>query len=279
MAFAAPAVVAGMISFQTGASIAKTLFPAFGALGTAGLRIGLAAVVLGLVWRPWRSGLDARMVRAVLAYGVALGVMNATFYQAIARIPLGIAVAVEFAGPLAVALAGSRRVIDLAWVTLVVAGLALLLRPAADLGAVDPMGVAFAAAAAVGWAAYILAGIRLGRLIPAGRATSLGMIVAALVIVPPALVAGRWPAHGAESWLADAFAVAMLSSAVPYMLELAAMRRMSARAFGVLMSVEPAIAALSGLLLLGERLGPARWLGILLVVAASAGSILFSERR
>ena len=278
-----------MISFQTGASLAKTLFPAFGALGTAGLRIGLAAVILGLIWRPWRPLPDRAQRRAVLVYGVTLGLMNAAFYQAIARLPLGVAVAIEFIGPLAVALAGSRRRLDLLWVALVLAGLALLLLPAeaglhaglakAGLYALDPIGVLFAIAAAVGWASYILAGIRLGRLMPAGRATSLGMIVAALTIVPAACLAGSWPDHDAPRLLLDALGVALLSSAVPYMLELAAMRRMSARAFGVLMSVEPAIASLSGLLLLGEHLALSRWLGILLVVTASAGSVAAGDRR
>jgi inner membrane transporter RhtA len=280
---AAQAIVVSMLSFQTGASLAKTLFPALGALGTVGARVGFAALLLAAIWRPWRTRLrpwrtrlDRERLVAILLYGVVLAAMNTAFYQAIARLPLGVTVAIEFTGPLAVALFASRRAVDLLWVALVVAGLALLLRPAGH--ALDPVGIVFALIAACGWAAYILCGIRLGRTMRAGPATSFGMLAAALVLLPFALPSMTPLLHD-PALFGWALAVAALSSALPYTLELAAMRRMSARGFGILMSLEPAVAALSGLVLLGERLAAARWLGILLVVAASLGSVLCGDRQ
>ncbi len=274
---AVPAVIGGMVSFQCGASLAKSLFPAFGALGTVGLRVGIAAVVLCAVWRPWRAPLGRDAAVAVLLYGAALAAMNTCFYQAIARLPLGVTVAIEFVGPLGVALAGSRRWRDLGWVALVLGGLVLLLGPGAARR-LDPVGLGFAALSAAGWAAYIVCGMRLGRVMPAGRATTLGMLAAACLVVPLGIGAMRPMLHS-PGLAAAAFGVAMLSSALPYTLELAAMRRMSARGFGILMSLDPAIAALLGVGLLGERLAAGRWGGILCIVAASAGSVLFGEAR
>ena len=275
---AAPAVVAGMASFQTGAALAKSLFPVAGPLGTVALRVGIAAVLLTAMWRPWRAPLDRRAAVAVCLYGVTLAAMNACFYQALSRLPLGVTVAIEFVGPLAVALAGSRRALDALWVALVLAGLAALLRPRqAALHPLDPAGLAFAAAAAAGWAAYIICGVRLARLLPPGRATALGMIVAAFVIVPFGLPRAI-PILAVPRLTLVAAAIAVLSSALPYTLELVAMRRMSARGFGILMSMEPALAALSGLVLLDEHLAAVRWLGIACIVAASAGSVLSGER-
>ncbi len=276
-----PAVIGGMVSFQCGASLAKSLFPVFGALGTVGLRVGFAAVVLCAVWRPWRAPLGRQAALAVVLYGAALAAMNTCFYQAIARLPLGVTVAIEFVGPLGVALAGSRRWRDLGWVALVMAGLALLLGPGVGPGGLDPVGLGFAALAALGWAAYIVCGMRLGRAMPAGRATALGMLTAACLVVPAGVGAMgpllRPPPLHALSLAAAAFGVAMLSSALPYTLELTAMRRMSARGFGILMSLDPAVAALLGVVVLGERLAPGRWGGILCIVAASAGSVVFGE--
>ncbi len=271
-----PAVIGGMVSFQCGASLAKSLFPAFGALGTVGLRVGIAAAVLCAVWRPWRAPLGREAALAVLLYGAALAAMNTCFYQAIARLPLGVTVAIEFVGPLGVALAGSRRWRDLGWVALVLAGLALLLGPGAGAHRLDPVGLGFAVLSALGWAAYIVCGMRLGRVMPAGRATTLGMLAAACLVMPAGLGA-MGPLLHSPGLAAAAFGVAMLSSALPYTLELTAMRRMSARGFGILMSLDPAIAALLGFGLLGERLAPGRWGGILCIVAASAGSVLFGE--
>ena len=267
-----------MVSFQTGAALAKSLFPVAGALGTVGLRVGIAAVLMAAMWRPWRTPLGRNAAIAVCLYGVSLAAMNTCFYQAIARLPLGITVAIEFVGPLAVALAGSRRGLDALWVVLVLAGLAALLHadPSSRRG-LDPVGLAFAVVAAAAWAAYILCGVRLARLLPAGRATALGMIVAALLVVPPGLP-HMARVLAAPQLLAIAASIAVLSSALPYTLELVAMRRMSARSFGILMSMEPALAALSGLVLLGEHLAPDRWVGIACIMAASAGSVVTGER-
>ena len=265
-----------MASFQTGASLAKTLFPVFGALGTVSLRVGLAALVLCAMWRPWRLRPERRAVIAIFAYGVSLGAMNACFYQALARLPLGVAVAIESLGPFAVALSGSRRSRDLIWVAMAAAGLLLLVNPDGTR-ALDTVGVFFAGAAAVCWAAYILSGVRLSGLMPAGPATAFGMLVAACFLVP-AGSGSMGPLFHSTRFLGLSLGVAMLSSALPYTLELAAMRRMSARGFGILMSLEPAVAALSGLMLLGERLAAARWIGILLIVAACTGSVTAGER-
>ena len=263
-----------MIVFQAGAALATELFPDFGPFGTVLLRIGLAALLLGAVWRPWRVRLDRRATVAVLRYGVVLGVMNTLFYVALSRLPLGTAVGIEFAGPLALAIARSRRRADLFWVGLVVLGLLLLVRHlGGEARRPDPVGVACALGAAVGWASYILAGSALGRVLPAGPGTALGMAVATVVALPLG-VARLGPLVAHPALLLPALGVATLSSAVPYVLELAAMRRISARVFGVLMSLEPGIAALSGLVFLGEALSPWRWLGLGCVVAASLGTVL-----
>ncbi len=263
-----------MVVFQAGAALATTLFPFFGPFGTVLLRVGLAAVLLGAIWRPWRVRLDRRAVRAVLQYGVVLGAMNTLFYGALSRLPLGTAVGIEFAGPLVLALLRSRRRADVFLVGLVLLGFVLLVRRAgAGATRPDPVGVACALGAAVGWAAYILAGSALGRVLPAGPGTALGMVVATVVALPLGILRlGPLAAH--PGLLLPALAVATLSSAVPYVLELAAMRRVGARVFGILMSLEPGVAALSGLVFLGEALSLSRWLGLSCVVLASLATVL-----
>jgi len=270
------ALLGGMGTVQLGASLAKLLFPVLGSTGTACLRVLLAAIVLVLIARPWRQAAlrrpDRRTVIAILAYGVSLGVMNTVFYGALARLPLGITVAIEFLGPLSLAVLGSRRGLDLLWAGLAVAGLLLLVQPwQANAHRLDPVGVLLALAAGLAWALYILTGRRVGAHVEGGSAAALGMAVAALVVLPLGFGAvPRALAHPAV--LAAAFAMAMLSSAIPYSIEMMAMRRMSTRGFSVLMSLEPAIAAVAGLLLLGEQLSPLRWLAIAGIVAASFGS-------
>ena len=268
-----------MVAFQGGAALATTLFPAFGPFGTVLLRVGLAAALLGAAWRPWRIRLDRRATLAVLRYGVVLGVMNTLFYVALSRLALGTAVGIEFAGPLGLALARSRRRADLFWIALVVLGLLLLVRRAdGEMQRPDPLGIACALGAAVCWAGYILAGSALGRRLPAGPGTAFGMAVATVVVLP--LGVGRLgPLVAHPALLLPALGVATLSSAVPYVLELAAMRRISARVFGLLMSLDPGIAALSGLVFLGEALSPWRWLGLGCVVAASLGTVLERKNR
>ena len=271
-------LIGGIASFQLGASIAKSLFPVFGATGMVGLRIGLSSVLLMLLWRPWRRHISRSTLKAIVPYGLSLGIMNLLFYLSLARLPLGAAVAVEFTGPLTLAFLGSRRWLDLLWAALVVAGLGLLLNPAAALHGVDPVGVAFAFGAGLFWALYIVFGQRVSRSATGPHVTALGLAVAAVAIVPLCLPAMR-PALHDPLHLSEAAAVAILSSALPYSLEMAAMRHLSTRSFGILMSLDPALAALFGLALLGEHLAPLRWLAILCIVAASAGSALCGEAR
>ena len=262
------ALVAGMVSLQSGAALAKSLFPAVGAAGVSSLRVGFSALILLAVWRPWRRSLGLREAGIIALYGAALGVMNLTFYLALRTIPLGPAVAIEFLGPLAVALSASRRVADFAWIGLAILGLGLLL-PLRDAGGLDPVGVAYALVAALAWALYIVFGQRAGR-VDGGQAVSLGMLAAALVVAPFGL-ASSGAALFDPATLVLGFGIAVLSSALPYSLEMVALRRLTRQAFGVMMSLEPAIAALAALILLGERLSPLQWLAIGCVIAASAG--------
>lgn len=274
------ALVAGMVSLQTGAAFAKSLFPLVGAMGVSALRVGFSALILVAVWRPWRRSLPLREAGWILLYGAALGVMNLLFYLALRTIPLGPAVAIEFAGPLAVALAASRRAADLAWIALAVLGLWLLLPlggASGGVGDLDPVGVAYALGAALAWALYILFGQRAGRA-HGGQAVSLGMATAALVVAPFGLVEAGADLF-APAVLASGLVVAVASSALPYSLEMFALRRLDRQSFGVLMSLEPAVAALAALAVLGERLTAVQGLAIACVIAASAGITLGSRRR
>ena len=270
-----PAVLGAIVSVQGGAAIAKGLFPALGATGTAGLRIGLSALMLLLAFRPSLTRLTAAQWRVVLPFGIALGTMNAVFYLALERIPLGLAVTIEFIGPLSVAVYGSRRVLDLVWVVLAAAGIALI-GPWRGTG-IDPMGVVFALLAGACWAIYIVLGGRLSRILSGGSAVSVAMLVATLTILPVAL-AGGGLAHVTPRLALAGLAVALLSSALPYSLEMTALRALPARTFSILMSLEPAVAALCGLIFLGERLGIAQWAAIVLVIAASLGATMTTRQ-
>ncbi len=267
-------LLGGIISVQFGAALAKGLFPVIGAAGAAGVRLAFAAVVLLAVWRP-----SLRMTRrqwlVVLGYGAVLGLMNLAFYEALQRLPLGIAVTIEFLGPLAIALAGSRRWLDALWALLAAAGVALL----ADLGGgVSLLGILFALAAAVCWASYILLGAKLGEHTAGGSGLAIGMAMGAVVIAPFG-VAEAGSALLNPTILLIGFGVALLSSVIPYSLELEALRKIPPRLFGVLMSVEPAVAALAGVLILGESLLPVQWLAIMCVVTASAGATYLARKR
>jgi inner membrane transporter RhtA len=271
-----PAVLVAMLSVQGGAALAKGLFPVLGSTGTVGLRIGISALILLAAFRPRLHRLTAAQWLAVIPFGLVLGVMNLVFYSALARIPLGLAVTVEFVGPLGVAVFGSRKLVDVTWVVLAAAGIALITPWSADSG-VDPVGVAMAFAAGLCWAAYIVLGGHLSRLLPGGAAVSIGMLVGALAVVPYAAATGG-VAHLTAGRFAAGVGVALLSSAVPYTLEMSALKALPARTFGILMSLEPAVAALVGLVLLAEVLSPTQWLAVALVIAASAGSTLTSSR-
>jgi inner membrane transporter RhtA len=266
------ALLLGMLSFQFGAALAKQLFPVMGAQGATAMRLGLGALILWLLRQPWRR-LSGRTGWASLwGYGLTLGIMNLCFYMALRTVPLGIAVALEFLGPLAIALFGSRRALDFVWVALVVAGLALLLPWQAQTQALDPVGVLYALAAAIGWAAYILLGRRAGAAF-GGDAVALGSAIGALVAVPVGVMhAGA--ALLALSALPFAFGVAVLSSALPYSLEMLALTRLPPRTVGILVSVEPAMGALLGLLFLDEHLTMFQWLAVAAVIIASIGAVL-----
>jgi len=266
-----------MISIQGGAALAKSLFPSAGATGITALRLSLGTLILCLIFKPWRLRFNARQRKALIVYGLALGAMNYLFYLSIRTVPLGVAVALEFTGPLSLALFGSRREIDFIWVLLAVLGLWWLLPLGHSLSHVDPLGAALAVGAGACWAIYILAGQRAGA--DHGPATvAMGSIIAAVIFVPLGVTFaadGIWQL----SLLPIALAVAILSTALPYSLEMVALTRLPARTFGTLMSLEPAMAALSGMLFLGESLNLMQWLGLLAIIAASAGSTLTSRPR
>ncbi|MDX2704662.1 DMT family transporter [Streptomyces sp. PA03-6a] len=260
-------VLLGIVSVQVGSALAKHLFSAVGSFGTVALRLFFAAAVLMLLWRP-SLRMSRRTWTVVLGYGVTLGLMNLCFYLALARIPLGIAVTVEFLGPLAVALAGSRRWLDAFWALLAAGGVVLLMEGRGEL---DPAGFLFALAAGTCWGLYILVGAALGRHTTEGNGLALGMAVAALVAVPFG-VADSGTALIQPWVLAAGLGVALLSSVVPYSLDLEALRRIPPRVFGILMSLEPAMAALIGFVVLHESLHWVQWIAVLCVVAASAGA-------
>jgi inner membrane transporter RhtA len=269
-----PAILGSIVSVQGGAALAKGLFPALGATGTVGLRVGISAVILLAAFRPGLRRTTAEQWRVLIPYGVVLGVMNLVFYQALSRIPLGLAVTVEFIGPLGVAVFGSRRAVDVAWVVLAAAGIALI-APWGGGGA-DALGVLLALAAGGCWAAYILLGGRISRMIPGGAAVAMGMAIAAFVAVPAAVATGGLT-RLTPTLFAAGIGVALLSSAIPYTLEMVALKELPARTFGILMSLEPAVAALAGLVFLHEVLSPRQWLAVVLVIAASTGSTLTSR--
>ena len=266
------ALLGSIVSLCVGTSFAKTLFPQMGATGISAYRIGLAALLLVLVLRPWRRRWHLQDLPPLALYGVTLGVMNLLFYLAIGRIPLGLAIAVEFTGPLAVALWNSHRKLDLLWVALAAAGLALIL-PLQGLqaaGALDPLGIAYALGAAVCWALYIVFGQRVAHRY--GReATPMGMSIAALVVLPVALAQAGTALFRLE-WLWPGLVVAALSSALPYALEMYALKHLPKRSFSILLSLEPTVGAVAGWIILAEALSLQQRLAVALVMAASMGS-------
>ena len=263
-------LVIAMLSIQSGASLAKGLFPLVGAAGTSALRLGLAAIILCLVMRPWRKRLSLRSCRSLVAFGLSLGGMNLLFYLSLQTIPLGVAVALEFTGPLTLALLSSRRLLDFLWVVLAVLGLWLLLPSFDGPAQLDPVGMAAALSAGLCWAFYIVSGQKAGA--EHGQQTvALGCVVAALLVFP----IGVWQAGSSLfsiELLPLALAVAVLSTAVPYSLEMVALTRLPARTFSILMSMEPAIAAFAGLLILNEQLSASQWFAIGAIMLASSGA-------
>jgi inner membrane transporter RhtA len=261
-----PLVLVAIGSLQFGAALAGTIFDDVGPAGTALLRAVFAAIILLAVWRPSPRSYRPRDLRLVAAFGLVLGAMNLCIYESFARIPLGVAVTIEFAGPLAVAVALSRRRLDLACAGLAAVGIVLLADPGG--GAIDALGVVFALVAAACWAAYILIAQAAGRVFTGGRGLAMAMAVAVLVPLAPG-IAGAGTDLLEPQWLAIGCAVALMSSVLPYSLETEALRRVPANVFGVLMSLEPAVAALAGLVVLGEDLAARQVVAIGLVIAAS----------
>jgi inner membrane transporter RhtA len=265
----APVLVLGAIaSVQSGAAIATRLFPAVGAGGAVLMRLMFSAALLLPITRPRLREVARRDLVLVVVFGLVLATMNCLFYLSIARIPLGVAVTVEFLGPLGVAIAGSRRLLDAVWVVLAALGVVLL---AGGGGHLDIVGVILAAAAGVGWAAYILLSQRVGRVFDGLSGLALALTVGGIALLPYGIIAG-----GSNllhpGVLGKGAAIAVLSAAIPFSLELAALRRLRASVFGVLMSLEPAMAALSGLVFLSQRLRLHEWLAIGAVMVASAGA-------
>ena len=262
-------MIGAIASVQFGSAIADTLFRRVGPGGAVLLRLGSAALILTLVWRPRLRGRTRRELRLAGGFGLVLAAMNLSFYESIARIPLGIAVAIEFLGPLSVAVAGSRRRLDLLWVALAAAGVLALTRGRAD--GLDGPGIALAFLAGGFWAAYILLNVKLGQAFDGATGVALAMCVAAVAMTPVGIAAAD--AHLLEPRsLALGTAVGVLSSTIPYSLEVEALRRIAPAVFGVLMSLEPAMAALAGFLVLGQSLDPRGVAGVGLVVLASVGA-------
>jgi inner membrane transporter RhtA len=265
-----PVLVVGAIgSVQIGAAIAKSLFDEIGSGGAVFLRVLAAAIALALVWRPRIAGHSRRDLVLALLFGFCLAGMNFSIYASFDRIPLGVAVTLEFVGPLAVAVFGSRRALDLVWVAMATAGILLL----SDFGGadLDGLGVALALLAGCFWGAYILLSARVGQAFPGSTGLALAMVIAVVPLAPIGVAEGGSDLLRPEI-LVVAAAVGMMSSAIPYAVEMEALRRMPTGVFGVLMSLEPAVAAAAGFVILGEDLATPEVVAILLVVAASAGA-------
>ncbi len=266
---------AAMISIQGGATIAKQLFPIVGVEAVTAYRLGFSAIILLIIFKPWKRRLQVGYRRYLLFYGVALGTMNFLFYQAIKTIPLGIAVGLEFTGPLAVALFGSRRKIDFLWIGLVVLGLLALIPLDGSNEDINLKGVIYALSAGACWALYIIFGQKAGNYY--GTATvGIGATIAALIYVPVGIAAGGIGIFAPEH-LPLAITVAVLTSALPYALEMMALTRMPAKTFGTLTSLEPALAAIFGFIILSEVLSVVQIIGIIAIILASLGASLSSK--
>lgn len=269
-------ILIAMISIQSGASLAKSLFPLVGAPGVTALRLALGTLILVVIFKPWRLRFAPEQRLPLLLYGLSLGAMNYLFYLSIQRIPLGVAVALEFTGPLAVALFGSRRPLDFVWVALAVLGLWFLLPLGQSVAQTDPVGALLALGAGACWALYILTGQRAGE--AHGPATvAMGSLIAAVVFVPMGMIQASATLF---QWglLLPGLGIAILSTALPYSLEMVALTRMPSKTFGTLMSMEPALAALSGMVFLGEALTLPQTLALGAIILASMGSTLTMRR-
>jgi inner membrane transporter RhtA len=265
----APLYALGAIaSVQIGATVARHLFAFLGPTATVFLRVAFGAGILLAIARPRRPRFDGRQWRAIILFGLIIAAMNLCFYQSIARIPLGIAVTIEFIGPLGVAIVSSRKALDFTWAAMAAAGVVLL---SFSGGAVTTLGLLFALGAAAGWASYIVLSQRVGRLVPGVDGLAFALAVGGLALLPFGIAGGGSRLLNVSN-LALGLIVAVLSSAIPFSLEFAALRRLSRQAFGILMSLEPAMGAAAGYLFLGQRLSLRDLIGIGLVLVASAGA-------
>jgi len=272
LSFAIGTLLIAMLSIQSGASLAKNIFPLVGPQGATMLRLFFAALILGIFWRPWRYKISRAQLKGIIAYGTSLGVMNLLFYMSLERIPLGIAVALEFTGPLAVAFYSSRKAVDFLWGALAVAGILLIAPLRESATAIDPWGAFLALAAGGCWALYIIYGQKaLKGVSDIGAVSSYGMLTAAIIAFPFG-ISNVMAVDFNFTLLLYAVGVALLSSAIPYTLEMISLRRLAAKNFGILMSLEPAIAALAGYVFLKENLSATQLLAIACVIAASVGS-------
>ncbi|MFW0735943.1 EamA family transporter [Flavobacterium sp. T12S277] len=269
------AVLLAIISVQCGAAIAKTLFPTIGAAGTASLRIGISAILLLLAYRPNLKAITPKQWKIVLPYGLTLGAMNLVFYTAIERIPIGLAVTLEFIGPLLVAIIGSKRLLDYCWVLLAAIGIVLIAPWSND--SIDPVGVIFALLAGALWATYIILGGKVSKIMHDGQAVATGMLFGAILILPFGLYENGL-ANLTPKFLGMGFALALLSSAIPFTLEMKALGQLPPRTFSILMSLEPAAAAVCAYIFLQEHLNFYEILAIVCVVIASVGSTLTAKR-
>jgi inner membrane transporter RhtA len=270
------ALFGAMFSIQYGATLAKDLFPVFGATATTSLRLIVAALILALLLKPWRARPSRRILPALLAYGVVMALMNLSFYLSLKTVPLGIASALQFIGPLLVATLTSRRPVDFLWIGLAALGIVLMVPPLDTAQPVDPMGVLYALGAGAGWALYIVCGQKAGREL-GSKTTAIGMVIAALVMLP-------FGAQDVGTALADPWllllvvAVGILSGVIPFSLEMYGLTRLPARAYGTLVSAEPVIGALLGLALLHEALTLPQWAGVIVIAAAVLGTATTAKR-
>ena len=266
-----------MISMQSSGSFAKYLFAEFPILTVSAMRLLLGSLILALIFKVWQIHFKQVKWSAIISYGIALAGMNMLFYLAIDRLPLGIAVSFEFIGPLSVALFYARQKFDFIWVGLAILGLILLFPFDQTAQPLDPIGILFALGAGTCWALYIVAGQKPSG-ISGNHTVCLGMFVGMCILMPIALFSGM-PAHAFEpSSLLYFMALAVLASALPFTLEMIALRNLSALSFGTLMSLEPAVAALSGFIFLGEHLLWTQWLALATIISASIGCTITTQK-
>ncbi len=269
------AVLTSIISLTVGTSFGKHLFAEVGPEGTSAIRVGLAAILMLAFWRPWREPLDKEAIKRIGIYGLVMGGMNFCFYMSLDTLPIGIAIAIEFTGPLVVAILSSRKALDFLWIILAVVGLAMLLPITPGAVSLNPIGVAYAFTAAALWGLYIVVGKRVGHL-PAGHTTSYGMMIGGVLLFPFAIT------HVGSKILDPniifgGLGLAIASSAIPYTLEMYALKRLPRNTFSILLSLEPAVGAISGMLILSEHLSIQQWIAIASVMLASIGSAVTSK--